>query len=124
LDHGAAPAPTGREFFISEGIAHQTEAESKKIWSHHLIWPEDYDQTISKRYWWDLFETKDSPCAKAHRLLSKIDIGRDRESSGAPLLEFHEGDRYPGDSSLRVNAIGPAVAVPATGPAHRPRHAD
>ena len=98
------PAPTWREFFVSEGIAHQTEADAKMIWSHHLIWPEDYDQTISKRYWWDLFETKDGPCAKAHRLLSKIDIGRDRESSGAPLLEFHEGDRYSGDSSLRVNA--------------------
>ena len=39
------PAPTWREFFINEGIPHQTEAEVYEVWSYHAIWPEDYDKS-------------------------------------------------------------------------------
>ena len=35
------PAPSWREFFISEGIAHQTEKDANGIWSDHEIGPED-----------------------------------------------------------------------------------
>jgi hypothetical protein len=98
------PAPTWREFFISEGIAHQTEADAEKIWSHHLIWPEDYDKTMSERYWSDRFEMQDGPCAKAYGLLSAVDVGPRLQSARGPLLEFHEGDHHPGDNSFRVNA--------------------
>jgi len=42
--------------------------------------------------------------AKAYRLLRKIDVGPDRYSGRGPLLEFHEGDRHPGDNSIFVNA--------------------
>ena len=41
------PAPTWREFFISEGIPHQTEDEIERIWSEHGIWPEDYDEPFA-----------------------------------------------------------------------------
>ena len=44
------PAPTWREFFVSQGIPHQTEADAEKIWSHHCIGPEAYDKTMSERY--------------------------------------------------------------------------
>jgi hypothetical protein len=97
-------APTWREFFASEGIAHQTEADAERIWSQHLIGPEDYDQTMSRRYWSDLFDTKNSPSARAYYLLSKIDVGPDPKSGRGPLLEFHEGDAHPGDNSVWVNA--------------------
>ena len=74
------PAPTWREFFISEGIAHQTEKDADGIWSDHAIGPEDYDKPMSECYWQDHFEYEGSPCAKAYRLLSSIDVG--------PNLEF------------------------------------
>jgi hypothetical protein len=37
------PAPTWREFFISQGIAYQTEKEVYEVWCDHGIGPEDYD---------------------------------------------------------------------------------
>ena len=98
------PAPTWREFFISEGIAHQTEADEEEVWSHYGIWPEYYDQTVCEKYWSDRFEIEDSPCAKAYRLLRKIDVGPDQKFARGPHLEFHEGDRHPGDNSILVNA--------------------
>ena len=98
------PAPTWREFFVDEDIAHRTEADAEKIWSQHLIGPEDYNQTLSRRCWSDLFDTKNSPSAKAYHMLGKLDVGQDRKSSRGPLLEFHEGDAHPGDNSLCVDA--------------------
>jgi hypothetical protein len=78
------PAPTWREFFISQGIAHQTDADVESIWSHHLIGREDFNKTMSKRYWSDLFDTKDSPSAKAYHFLSRIDVGPDKNSARGP----------------------------------------
>src|SRR5262249_30305023 len=98
------PAPTWREFFVSQGIPHQTEADVEKIWSHHCIGPEAYDKTMCERYWSDRFDMEDSPSARAHRLLGEIDIGPDRYSGRGPQLEFHEGDAHPGDNSFWVNA--------------------
>lgn len=98
------PAPTWREFFVSEGIAHQTEEDAEKIWSLHGIWPEDYDNPISRRYWWNCFEMEGCPSAKAYSLLRAIDVGPRLQSPRGPLLEFHEGDAHPGDNSFRVNA--------------------
>ena len=98
------PTPTWREFFVSESIAHQREADAERILSQHLIGPEDYDQTMSRRYWSDLFDTKNSPSARAYHLLRKINVGPDRKSGHGPLLEFHEGDAHPGDNSLWVDA--------------------
>jgi len=98
------PAPTWREFFVSQRIPHRTEADAERIWSHHCIGPEDYDKTMSERYWSDRFDLEDGPLAKAYRLLRKIDVGPDRYSGRGPL-EFHEGgDGHPGDSSFWVDA--------------------
>ena len=57
------PAPTWREFFVSEGIAHQTEDDAYEAWSHHAIWPEDYDKSVDERYWWDRFKCEHGPYA-------------------------------------------------------------
>ena len=57
----------------------------------YAIGPEDYDKPMSECYWEDHFEYEGSPCAKAYRLLSSIDVGPDLESARGPLLEFHEG---------------------------------
>jgi hypothetical protein len=76
----------------------------ERIWSHHLIGPEDYDDPVCRRYWSDLFDTKNGPSAKAYHLLSRIDVGPDLNSARGPLLEFHEGDAHPGDNSVWVNA--------------------
>src|SRR5262245_6508914 len=97
------PAPTWREFFISEGIPHKSEGEIEEVWSKHMIWPERYDEAVCERYWQDRFDIEDGPCAKARHLLRKIDLGPDRTSGRGPVLEFHEG-AHPGDSSFWVNA--------------------
>ena len=99
----APPAPTWREFFISEGIPHHIEADIEQIWSEHGVWPEHYDETLCERYWQSRYEIEDSPSAKAHRLLRDIDLGPDRATARGPVLEFHEG-AHPGDSSYWVNA--------------------
>jgi hypothetical protein len=97
------PAPTGREFFVKEGIGHQTDDEIERICSEHLIAPEDFDDPVEEWYWAQRFEIEDSPCAKAHRLLREIDVGPDLVTGKLPQLEFHIG-AHPGDSSYWVNA--------------------
>jgi hypothetical protein len=98
------PVPTWREFFISQGIAHQTEKDAEAIWADHLIWPRDYDKPMCERYWEDRWELVDGPCAKAYRLLRSIDVGPEIGSARRPRLEFHKG-AHPGDNSLWVNAM-------------------
>ena len=96
-------APSWRELLVSDGIPHQTKDEIENVWIEHAIWPEDYDQPVCERYWWDRFECEDGSAAKAYRLLEKIDFGPARVPARVPHLEFHEG-AHPGDSSPWVNA--------------------
>jgi hypothetical protein len=98
------PRPTWREFFVSQGIPHQTPEQLEKLCFNWGIEPGNFDKKICERYWWDRFECEDGPWAKAYRLLEKIDLGPDRASGRGPLLEFHEGDAHPGDDTIRVNA--------------------
>jgi hypothetical protein len=98
------PTPSWREFFVTQGIAHQTENEAVEVWSDYAIWPEDYDKPVCERYWWGRWECEDNPSAKAFFLLSKIDLGPELGSARGPLLEFHEGDNHPGSNDRWVNA--------------------
>src|SRR4029078_2877641 len=98
------PAPTWRKFFIEHGIPHKTEKEIERIYEDHCIGPKDYDQPVSERYWHARWECEDNPCAKAHSLLSEIDLGPELSSARGPLLEFHEGDNHPGSNDIWVNA--------------------
>ena len=99
----APPPPTWRQFFVSEGIPHQTDKEVEKICSRHSIEPDDFDKPVQRRYWEDWFESTGGPCARAYHLLEKIDLGPERNSEHGPLLEFNEGC-HPGDNSFYVNA--------------------
>ena len=102
----APPPPTWREFFVSEGIAHTTEDEAYLVWADHAIWPEDYDEPVDDRYWYDWFDLAGGPCAKAYRLLDGLDLGPDLDSPRkGPHLAFEEG-AYPGDNSRWVRASG------------------
>ena len=98
------PAPSWRAFFISEGIRHQTEDEIESVCREHCIEPENFDDPVDAWYWRQRFEIEDGPCAKAHRLLCKIDFGPDLVIAKAPQLEFHMGGGRPGDSSMWANA--------------------
>ena len=98
------PAPTWRELFFSNRIAHRTEEEINEIYDLHHIWPEDYDNPVFDLYWWGLWEVRDNPCAKAYRFLSRIDLGPALASRRGPLLEFHEGDNHPDGNQNWVNA--------------------
>src|SRR4029079_17229693 len=68
------PAPTWREFFVTRGIPHRTEAEIIKISEEHWIGPEDLNRPVSERYWHEHWELIESPCVKAYRLLDRTDI--------------------------------------------------
>ena len=70
--------PTWREFFVSEGIPHQTDKEIEKICSWHSIEPGDFDKPVQRRYWEDWFESTGGPCARAYHLLEKLDLGPER----------------------------------------------
>ena len=71
-----------------------------------LIWPEDYDEPVNERYWYDWFDLEGGPVAKAYRLLDGIDLGPDLGSAReGPHLAFEEG-AYPGDNSRWVQASG------------------
>jgi hypothetical protein len=98
------PPPTWREFFSSEGVAHQTKQEVHWIYDLHGIWPQDYDEPVDQDWWWETrFGYKGDPCHKAYLLLSEIDLGPRLGSARGPLLEFH-GPGSPGGSSEWVTA--------------------
>jgi hypothetical protein len=102
----APPPPTWREFFVSEGIGHSTEHEALLVWEDHMIWPEDYDEPVDARYWYDWYDLEGGPVAKAYRLLDDIDLGPGLGSAReGPHLAFQEG-AYPGDNSRWVHANG------------------
>jgi hypothetical protein len=102
----APEPPTWREFFNSEGIPHATEDEACAVWADHMIWPEDYDEPVNERYWYDWFDLEGGPCPKAYRLLDDLDLGPDLDSRReGPQLVFQEG-AYPGDNSRWVQASG------------------
>jgi hypothetical protein len=100
----APPPPTWREFFINQGIAHQTEAEIIAICNEHYIGTDDFDKPVNESYWQEYWEFEENPCTKAHRLLSKVVLGPKLGSACGPLLEFHEGDNHPGSNDIWVNA--------------------
>jgi hypothetical protein len=101
----APEPPTWREFFVNEGIPHATEDEAYAIWADHMIWPEDYDEPVSDRYWYDWFDLEGSPHAKAYRLLDGLDLGPDLASRReGPQLVFQEGANHPGDNNRWVEA--------------------
>ena len=99
----APPPPNWREFFVSQGIPHQTDKEIEKICSSHCIEPADFDKPVQRRYWEDWFDITGGPLARAYHLLEKIDLGPERNSGRGPLLEFNVGS-HPGDNTLYVNA--------------------
>lgn len=74
------------------------------MWADYAVWPEDYDDPVDERYWQDHFDLEGSPCARAYRLLSRLDLGPRLKSSrdGAQLV-FQEGS-HPGDDSRWVEA--------------------
>jgi hypothetical protein len=100
------PPPTWREFFVREGIPHATKDEAYAIWADHMIWPDDYDEPVNSRYWYDWYDLEGGPCAKAYGLLDDLDLGPELDSAReGPHLAFEEG-AYPGDNSRWVNASG------------------
>ncbi len=86
------PPPTWREFFTSKGIRHRTEQQVCRIWDNHGIGPEDYDEPVDEYYWETLFDTEFGPCAKAYRLLRRLDLGPALQSGSQAHLEFNKGD--------------------------------
>ena len=99
----APPAPTWRQFFVREGIPHETDLEVEKICSSYCIEPGDFDKPVQRRYCEDWFDITGGPLARAYHLLQRIDLGPARESGCGPLLEFNVGS-HPGDSTHYVNA--------------------
>jgi hypothetical protein len=93
------PPPTWRQFFVSEGIAHQTESEAHVIWTKHEIGPENYDEDVDGFFWETRFDLETGPTAKAYRLLKKLDLGpKLRHGSDEPHLVFCDGDVANDDS--------------------------
>jgi hypothetical protein len=87
------PPPTWREFFVSEGIPHQTEREAHRIWTRHNIEPTDYDGPVDEFWWETRFDLETGPTAKAHHLLKTLDLGPTlKSSSEQPHLVFNKGD--------------------------------
>jgi hypothetical protein len=97
------PAPSWREFFISEGIRHQTEDEIERLCNSHDIEPKNFDGPIDYWYWVEHIQGAGSTFAKAHHLLRNIDFGPSLQTGEAPQLRFHCGEVM-GDSSSWVTA--------------------
>lgn len=93
------PPPTWGEFFTNEGIAYATEPEIHAIWEKHGIGPEDYDVPVGEWFWETRFDLETGPCARAYRLLKKLDLGpKLRRGTDEPHLVFCEGDVANDDS--------------------------
>ncbi|TIT00224.1 hypothetical protein [Mesorhizobium sp.] len=93
------PPPTWREFFTNEGIAYATEPEIHTIWEKHGVGPEAYDDPVGGWFWETRFDLETGPCAKAYRLLKRLDLGpKLRCGSDEPHLIFRDGDVANDDS--------------------------
>ena len=100
------PPPTWREFFVSEGIPHATEDEARLIWEDHIIWPEDYDEPVNDRYWYDWFDLEGGPCAKAYRLLDDLDLGPDLDSGEKGRIWLSRKGPIPATTAAGSQASG------------------
>jgi hypothetical protein len=93
------PPPTWREFFVSEGILHQTERDAHRIWTQHNVEPADYDEPVDEFWWETRFDLETGPSAKAYHLLKKLDLGPTlKRSTEQPHLVFNKGDLANDDS--------------------------
>ena len=87
------PPPTWHEFFVSNGIPHQTEREAHRIWAKHSIEPQDYDKPVDGFWWETRFDLETGPTARAYHLLKKLDLGPTlKRSTEQPHLVFCKGD--------------------------------
>ena len=93
------PPPTWREFFVSEGIGHHAASEIRAIEEEHGIEPGDYDDEVDGFFWETRFDLETGPCAKAYRLLKRLDLGpKVRRGTDQPHLIFCNGDVSNDDS--------------------------
>jgi len=93
------PPPTWRAFFTEEGIAYATEPEMNAIWEKHGVGPEGYDDLVGGWFWETRFDLETGPCAKAYRLMKKLDLGPKLiHGSDEPHLVFCDGDIANDDS--------------------------
>ncbi|RUW84117.1 hypothetical protein [Mesorhizobium sp. M1E.F.Ca.ET.063.01.1.1] len=93
------PPPTWREFFTRESVGYRTEPEIHAIWEEYGIGPKDYDDPVDGWFWETRFDLEKGPCARAYRLLTKLDLGpRLVRGTDDPHLVFRDGDAANGDS--------------------------
>ena len=89
----SARRPTWHEFFVSNGIPHQTEREAHRILAKHSIEPQDYDKPVDGFWWETRFDLETGPTARAYYLLKKLDLGPTlKRSTEQPHLVFCKGD--------------------------------
>jgi hypothetical protein len=93
-----------RNFFIEEGIRHETAAEIENTCEDYGIELKDFDDPVDAYYWQQRFDTEGDPCAMAHHLLCNINFGPNLGTAKSPQLEFHSGGGALFDNSLWVNA--------------------
>ncbi len=93
------PAPTWREFFVSEGIPHRAASDAEHLFAQHGIEPADYDDQVDGFWWETRFDLETGPTAKAFKLLRNLDLGPDlAHAARQPHLVFCEGDVANADS--------------------------
>ena len=98
------PAPSWREFFITQGIPHKTEDEIE-VWSEFTAFgPRTTTSPSPKGTGGIAGSVRTIQAPKRFCFLSKIDLGPELGSARGPLLEFHEGDNHPGSNDRWVNA--------------------
>ena len=71
-----------------------------------MIWPEDYDEPVNGRYWYDWFDLEGGPCAKAYRLLDDLDLGPDLDSRAGRAAPGVQKGGLSRDNSRWVQASG------------------
>jgi hypothetical protein len=98
------PPPTWREFFASEGIAHDTDAAARRAFEKFGFERQDCGDEVDGWFWETRFDLETGPCARAYHLLRKLDLGPAvRRGSDDPRLIFYKGD-VSDDDSRWVNA--------------------
>ncbi len=100
------PRPTWRQHLAEEGLdIHNPAALAEEI-ANRFLDPDELDQPISDICWPMAYDTTWTPCARAYRLLERLNIGANVRSRGQiGRLIFHEGDNHPGSNDLWVNAL-------------------
>jgi hypothetical protein len=100
-EYEAPPAPTWRAYLIEDGCRLDTPADLKRTLNERSLYLDELDKHVDEFGWESEWEAFRSPQAKAHKLLSELELGcePDAKLKQAGHMHFVDGGGNPCSSA-------------------------